>query len=234
MSADVKKSGLFAFLSKLKIVLEIALGFFVPSLVMFVFIVGWARQQPLERRIFSDGTVEVRENSLVLIVMLMLILSVVIFGVAVLWRRRWRRLAPAGIGSLFMGGLYGWLWISLLAGSGVMMFTPAGVTISAPAWLGGETRAKLVYLQIDWLGTRDRIQWKRDRRQERWWMKGAEPAWQRVKIPEYLVKMKGGEETQVDMSRTVKGAWDEILKAARSAGVTVKPVERIILPKPTD
>ena len=132
--------------------------------------------------------------------MMMLIFSIVIFGVAVLWRRRWRRLAPAGIGSLFMGGLFGWLWISLLAGSGVMMFTPAGVTISAPAWLGGETRVKIVYSQIDWLGTRDRIQWKRDRRQERWWMKGAEPGWQRVKIPEYLVKMKGGEETQVDMS----------------------------------
>ena len=62
MSADVKKSGLSAYLSKLKIVLEIALGIIVPCLVMLVFIAGWARQQPLERRIFSDGTVEVRKT----------------------------------------------------------------------------------------------------------------------------------------------------------------------------
>ena len=233
MSADVKKSVLFADLSKL----EIVLGIFVPILVMLMFVSWVDEQPPLERRIFSDGTVEVRENLLVQIATMMLSLSMVTFGVAVLSRRHWRRLALAGMISLFIGVLFGGLMVSFTAGNGVMMFTPTGVIISAPAWLGGETRAKLVYSQIDWLGTRERIRWEQDWNPRNYvmeWMIGGKPGWRRVEVDERLVKMKEGEETQVDMSRTVKGAWNEILKAARSAGVTVKPVERIILSKPTD
>jgi hypothetical protein len=65
-------------------------------------------------------------------------------------------------------------------------------------------------------------------------MTGTKPGWQRDVTNEHLIKMKGEQETQVDLGLTVKGAWDEILNAAQSAGVTVKPTERIVLSKPTD
>ena len=229
MSADAKKSEYT--LNKL----EIWLGIIVPILVMLAF-AGWAQMQSPDRHILSDGAAEVRENSFAMITGIVLSLSMVTFGVAVLWRRHWR-LAPAGIVSIFIGIMIGALMVSRMAVSGVMMFTATDVTVSAPAWLGGETRAKLVYSQMDCLGTRKRIRWEREWHPVSYvvrWMMAVKPGWRRVVDDEYFVKMKTGEETQVDLGLTVKGAWDEILKAARSAGVTVKPVERIILSKPTD
>jgi hypothetical protein len=130
--------------------LEIWLSILVPILVMLVF-AGWAEMQTPDRRILSDGTVELRENAFTMITAIVLILVMVVFGFAVLWRRRWRRLAVAGILSLFMGVVLG-IMLSRMAISGVMMFTQTGVTISEPSWQGGQARARLVYSQIDWLG----------------------------------------------------------------------------------
>lgn len=157
-------------------------------------------------------------------------------SIAVLWRRRRRRqlfdlLEAFVVLMCIVTGFLVWLAVH----TSVIRFTPTEVTVSAPAWLGGETYTKLVYSQIDWVGKRERIIWEHDPRRTNivTRMLGSKPVWQPKTIEECLVQLRGGAETQMDLRWGVNGACDEILNAAQAAGVTVKPVERIIQPKPT-
>lgn len=222
MGADAEKSGKSGIWGKL----EIWIGILV-SFVILLASAAWEKTQPRYWRILSEGTVELHTNTFVMISWIMLCLFFVVLGFVIIWRRRQRGQQFALVElSIIMFGIMSGVTAYHMAVSSAIIFTPTEVTVLAPSWLGGESRAKLIYSQIDWLGTRMRIGWKRGLR-----------GWDRTTVSEYLVKKKGGEETQVDLRWEENvaldmpsgiGAWNEILKAARSAGITVKPVERII------
>lgn len=197
----------------------------------------WVEGQPPTKSTMAGNTIEVRENWQAFLAAISLCLLTVVFALLVLLQRNWRRLRLAALLGLLIGFLMGGVIASRIAMSGVMRFTPTEALIIAPPWLGGETRLKLTYSEIEWLRRRQLIRWERSWHPVRYavaWLLGAKPGWKRFEKNEYLVKKKGEDERPIDPGLMIQNGWHEIVEAARGAGVPVKPVERIFQTLPPD
>ena len=229
MTTDIERSKLRENLYQIEIGLAIVL-----TVGAIVLVVGWLYQLPIEQHVLLNGAIELRESPKALMVAILVCACAIILGIAMLVRNRRGQLAIAGTFSLLFGVGIGGVAVWPMAVRNMLVFDPAGVTVTAPPWLGGVTRAKLVYSEIEWLGTTERIYWKR-RRHLRTVLSGKEkPVWDREVVYQYWVKEKAAKVTTLDLGWTVRGGWNEILRVAQAAGVTVKPVERIEMPRETD
>ena len=229
MTTDTEKSKLRENLYQIEIGLAIVL-----TVGAIVLVVGWLYQLPIERHVLLNGAIELRESRKALMVAILVCACAIIVGVAKLARNRRGQWAIAGTFSLLFGLGIGGVAVWPMAVRNMLVFDPTGVTVTAAPWLGGDTQAKLVYSKIEWLGTTERIYWKRRRHLPTVLSAKEKPSWKREVVYQYWVKEKAANVTTLDLRWAVRGGWNEILRVAQAAGVTVKPVERIEMPRETD
>lgn len=228
MSEGGTKEGWFGQLSTIEVLLSIL----VPAAACVALLI-WTVELPLKQPGSGIGVIELRENPRAIVAAAVFSVLALVFGIAVLIRRR--RLRKLTLAALVTGfvGLYVCGIGPVNATKSVVIFTPTDVTVSAPQWLGGETQARFIFAQIEWLRERETMRWERDwvpRRVIGRLMMGETAGWRRITLDERFIKVKGGEETEVNLTGFPRGAWHEIFKALQAAGVAIKPIERNALP----